>query len=202
MFDSDGTLADTLPWARRLFNDLAGRHGFRKVSEQEALQLRDLHGPELLRTLGVPLWRLPVIVRDMRAAMAEHVHEFKPFPGVDEALRALAGSGRVLGVISSNSEENVRRILGPELAGLMTRFSCGVSMFGKARRIKAMVRAAGVAPREAIYVGDEVRDAEAAREAGVDFGAVGWGQHSPEALRAAGAVEVFASVDEMRRKLA
>lgn len=42
---------------------------------------------------------------------------------------------------------------------------------------------------EAIYVGDEVRDAEAAREARVDFGAVGWGQHSPEALRAAGAVE-------------
>jgi phosphoglycolate phosphatase len=57
IFDSDGTLADTLPWMRSVFNELAEEHRFRKVAPQEFEAFRDLHGRELLRRLELGLPR-------------------------------------------------------------------------------------------------------------------------------------------------
>ncbi len=52
-------------------------------------------------------------------------------------------------------------------------------------------------PREGIYmVGDTLADVEAARACGVVAVAVASGPHSPEALRAAGAAHVFASLSD------
>ncbi len=57
----------------------------------------------------------------------------------------------------------------------------------------------GVAPAEAIYIGDETRDAEAAAEAGVAFGAVAWGYAAPAALLACRPAEVFAAPGDILR---
>jgi phosphoglycolate phosphatase len=105
------------------------------------------------------------------------------FDGVDGALQALAGGGMQLAVVSSNSEHNVRRVLGPGLAALVGQFECGMSIFGKASRIRQVITSAGVEPAHAIYIGDQGTDAEAARKAGVHFGAVRWGYAPIEALR-------------------
>jgi phosphoglycolate phosphatase len=201
IFDSDGTLADTLPWMRSIFNELAEEHGFRRVDPSEYPQLRDLPGRALLRELGLPLWKVPKVVNSLRRRMASHTGKFSLFPGIPEVLRRLAASGVRLAVVSSNSRENVERILGVENARLIAHFACGVSMFGKASRLRQVVRQSAVPPQQAIYVGDEIRDAEAARKAGVAFGAVTWGQHSPEALRAQHPTETFASCDEIAEKL-
>jgi phosphoglycolate phosphatase len=106
------------------------------------------------------------------------------FDGIADALRHLHGRGVQLAVVSSNSEHNVRTVLGPELTALVARFDCGMSVFGKASRIRAVLKACGVAPAEALYIGDQATDAEAARKAGVAFGAVHWGYATIDALRA------------------
>ena len=62
IFDSDGTLADTLPWIRSIFNDLADEHGFRRVKPEEAERLRNLEGTALLRELKLPLAKLPGVL--------------------------------------------------------------------------------------------------------------------------------------------
>ena len=59
IFDSDGTLADTLPRMRSIFNELAEEHGFKRVEPSEYHRFRDLHGAALLRELGLPLWKMP-----------------------------------------------------------------------------------------------------------------------------------------------
>jgi len=76
-------------------------------------------------------------------------------------------------VVSSNSEEVIRRVLGPELAELISLYACGASLFGKARKFK-QVTARGVSRDKVICIGDETRDIEAARAVGLDCGAVGW----------------------------
>jgi phosphoglycolate phosphatase len=58
-----------------------------------------------------------------------------------------------------------------------------------------------VAPEKVIYIGDEIRDAEAARAASVAFGAVTWGQHSVDALRAQNPDEFFNRVEEITNRL-
>ncbi|PYJ01367.1 MAG: hypothetical protein DME25_18275, partial [Verrucomicrobia bacterium] len=70
IFDSDGTLADTLPWMRSVFNELAEEHGFRRVELHDYERCRDLHGTALLRELGLPLWKLPRVVSSMRRRMS------------------------------------------------------------------------------------------------------------------------------------
>jgi phosphoglycolate phosphatase len=201
IFDSDGTLADTLPWMRSVFNELASEHGFRKVAPEEYERFRDLHGRALLKALELPIWKLPKVGHGMRNKMAQHIERFSLFAGISDVLRHLSAEGRQLAIVSSNSRANVQRILGRDNSGLISHYACGVSLFGKGARIRAVLRTSGVPAGEAIYVGDEIRDAEAARKAGVAFGAVAWGQHSVQALRAQNPAEFFISVQEIADKL-
>jgi len=57
-------------------------------------------------------------------------------------------------------------------------------LFGKGRALRRILRAEGVASAEAVYVGDEVRDIEAARSVGVTAVAATWGFQSEGILRA------------------
>jgi phosphoglycolate phosphatase len=201
IFDSDGTLADTLPWMRSVFNELADEHGFRRVEPDEYERFRDLHGAALRKALHLPLWKLPRVVTGMRRKMARHVDRFSVFPGVSEMMRCLSETGLQQAIVSSNSEANVRQILGPRNSSLVNHFGCGASLFGKSARIRSVLRRSRVALGNAIYIGDEIRDAEAARAAGVVFGAVAWGQHSAEALRAQKPAEFFNSVEDIAMTL-
>ena len=83
------------------------------------------------------------------------------FDGVPEALRAIAARGVKIAVVSSNAEGNVRRALGPELSALVTTWSCGAGLFGKAKHFRDVLRATKVAPERALSIGDEIRDIEA-----------------------------------------
>ena len=65
--------------------------------------------------------------------------------------------------------------------------------------VRRVVKRAGVAPSEAIAIGDEVRDLEAARGAGIAFGAVTWGYAAEEALRAREPDVVFEKVGDVVR---
>ncbi len=85
------------------------------------------------------------------------------------------------------------RALG-ENAELIPQFACGASLFGKAAKFKDVLKRTGIAAADAICIGDEVRDGEAARQAGIDFGAVSWGYASTEALRQTSPALVFDSV--------
>lgn len=186
---------------RSVFNELAAEHGFRRVEPHEHEQFRELHGRALLRELGLPLWKLPRVVNAMRRRMATHSGDFRLFPGVGAALHRLTEAGMQLAMVSSNSRENVERVLGPDHVKLMSHFACGVSMFGKAARLREVIRDGSIPRSQAIYIGDEIRDAEAAEKAGIDFGAVTWGQHSAEMLRAKMPALVFTRADEMAAKL-
>lgn len=201
LFDSDGTLANTLPWVSAAYNQLAAKYGFVPVGLNDHLALQHLTIPEMLRRTKVPAWRLPALVNGMRRLMAEHVHEFELFDGISDALQALSRAGMILGVVSSNSEDNVRAILGPANTALFQHFACSASIFGKTRKLRTVLRASGIPAQDTLYLGDEVRDAEAARAAGVNYGAVGWGLHSLEILRAQSPAEFFARPADIGRKL-
>lgn len=201
IFDSDGTLADTLPWLRSIFNELAEEHGFKRVEPQDYERFRELHGTALLRELGLPIWKLPRVAGSMRRRMTEHTGEFSLFPGTGEVLQRLAADGIQLAVVSSNSRANVERVLGVANVRLLRHFACGVSLFGKAAKLRQLLRQVGIPQSQAIYIGDEIRDAEAAEKAGIAFGAVTWGHHTEESLRAKHPAEVFQTVQEIADKL-
>lgn len=202
VFDFDGTLADSFPWTLGAMNEAADLYGFRRIEPHEVEDLRAYDNRQLVAHLGVSWWKLARVVRYVRRRMAQETERISLFPGVPEALRRLAGSGVGLAILTTNSEENVRLVLGPEAAALFGAWECGVPLFGKRRRLRRLLRRAGVAPPQALCVGDETRDLEAARAEGVAFGAVEWGFAAPAALRARAPEMTFATVAEMAERLA
>ena len=199
LFDFDGTLADSYAWFLGVVNRFADEHGFRRIEEPEIETLRGQSARQVMGALGVPAWKLPRIAHQMRREMAADIGRIGLFPGMDRVLRELARQGVELAVVTSNSRENVRRVLGPENAGLIRCYACGASIFGKRPKLRAVLRDSGIPAREAIAIGDEIRDLEAARAEGIAFGAVEWGYTRPEALRAQGPEEVFAGPEEILR---
>ena len=197
IFDFDGTLADSFPFFMSVFNELADQHGFRRVDAQQAERLRHYGPRDIMRHVGMPAWKLPLASRSFIERMRENAARIPLFDGVGEMLRELARSGLELAVVSSNSEQNVRLVLGPDLAALVRQYECGMSIFGKAARIRKVLQAAGVAPAQALYVGDQTTDADAARKAGVGFGAVSWGYAPIEALRRSAPQREFAAPGDL-----
>ncbi|EJW11645.1 putative phosphoglycolate phosphatase [Rhodovulum sp. PH10] len=201
VFDVDGTLADSFPWFSAVFNDVADRFGIRRVAPDEVAAMRRCGPRELLAMLGVARWKVPMIARHMRALKTEAIATIPLFPDAGKMLAAVAARGPVLTVVSSDTEANVRAMLGPEKAALVRHFACSAGMFGKARKFRAVLRRFGVRPHEAIAIGDEVRDAEAARAVGMAFGAVTWGYTDAAVMRACGPDLVFERMDEIASAL-
>jgi phosphoglycolate phosphatase len=203
VFDFDGTLADTFPWFASVLNGVADRFGFRKVETAEEVEaLRGLSSRQIIERLDVPIWKLPLIARHMRRLASEHAADMRTFEGVPAMLQELHASGARLSVVSSNSEANVRRVLGPESAARVELYACGTSLFGKAAQFRKILSAASVAPSEVLCIGDELRDAEAAAKVGIPFGAVAWGFTRRDALEKCSPHHLFLSVDDILRTLA
>jgi phosphoglycolate phosphatase len=196
ILDFDGTLADSFPWFLGVLNGVADRYRFRRVREDEVEMLRGRGARQIIAHLGIPFWKLPLVARHMRRLAARDAERIGLFDGVPDMLDRLAASGLTLAVVTSNSEENVRRTLGPS-ASRIAIFSCGTSTFGKAARFRAVAKRAGAPPEAVLCVGDELRDAEAARACGMRFGAVGWGYTRLDALLAASPDIVFRDVREI-----
>jgi phosphoglycolate phosphatase len=201
IFDLDGTLADSLPWFRRNVNDVADKFGFRRVEDADIEPLRRAGSREILKRLEVPLWKLPMIARHMRKLKAAHLADIALFPGVDAMLRAVADKGVRLALVSSDSEANARRQLGETNAALFSYFDCGASIFGKAAKFRRVLARAGIEAGQAISIGDEVRDIEAARAAGIACAAVTWGYAAPKALRAQAPDRMFDKMEEIAAAL-
>jgi phosphoglycolate phosphatase len=202
MFDFDGTLADTFPWFLRAVNRLADVHGFNTIEPGELDTLRGYSARRLVAHLGVPAWKLPKIGADMHRLMAEDIRQIRPFVGIGTMLRGLSDRGVVLAVVTSNAYDNVRHVLGREHAALIRYYACGASLFGKRGKLRKVLQQSGIRPSEAIFIGDELRDLEAARAEGIPFGAVAWGYTHVEALQAYASAEVFAHVGEVLEKVA
>jgi phosphoglycolate phosphatase len=181
VWDFDGTLADTLGMALATFNDLAVEYGFLPVDDPIAA--RSLGTLSFLRKHNVPLGRVPHLIKAYLSATKVRMESVRLFERVPEILRCLKSCGCQLGVLSSNSADNIRRCLRGN--GVEDEFDFVVGyprLFGKATALRRLLQNSSVRREQCLYIGDEVRDLEAAKKAGVDCAAAGWGLHSLELL--------------------
>ena len=200
IFDFDGTLADSFGWFLGALDQLAERHRFRRLPREELERLRGLDARGVIRELGVSWWRLAALARGFRKLAARDLAGMRLFEGVAPMLHRLAHAGLALGIVSTNSEANVRAVLGPA-AELIDYFDCGDGMFRKRFGLRRLLRRSTVGRSQALYIGDEIRDYQAARAAGIAFGAVSWGFTRPDALRALRPALVFDTVEEIVPRL-
>ncbi|WP_284090722.1 HAD family hydrolase [Acinetobacter pittii] len=183
IFDMDGTLVDSFSFFLGALNQLAKKHKFKSVELYEVEQYKHLSPKEIMKEMNVSRWKLPWIAKDFIRLMKERDQDVYMFEGMRDHLIELHKRGYTLAIITSNSKENCQSILGKELCELFSHIDGGSSIFGKAKRIKRVLNILNLNKEQAIYVGDQMTDGEAAHKAGIDFAAVGWGYTSAEKLK-------------------
>jgi len=198
IFDFDGTLADSWPWFLSTLDGTAARFGLRPVSAERAEALRGEDSHAVMRALGVPMWKVPGIAAHLKREAAAAPPP-PLFPGIPDLLHRLVTEGVILSVASSNTEAQIRRTLGPELSALIRHMAAEASLFGKASRFRRILRDSGIPAMAAMAIGDEARDIEAAREAGIAAGAVSWGYARPSLLASCAPDALFETPEAIAR---
>jgi len=164
------------------FNDLSDKFGLKKVYSEDLPELRSKTSREVLKHLGISVVKLPFVVRAARAQFQSRIDLLQPIDGIRGSLIRLKDLGYQIGILTSNSDENVRKFLNRNSLDFFDFVSSGASIFGKGRVIRSILRKQKVKGSEAVYVGDETRDIDAARAAGIRMISVSWGFNSRQIL--------------------
>ena len=107
--------------------------------------------------------------------------DLRPIPGIADALRELRRRGYRTGVLTSNSEANVRAFASHNSLEFDFVYGGG-QLFAKDELLKKMMEESHLSRDQMIYVGDETRDIEAAKKVNVKVIAVAWGFNSTKIL--------------------
>jgi phosphoglycolate phosphatase len=186
VFDLDGTLIDTAPDLVDTLNVIFAREGLPPVPYETARNLIG-GGARMMIARGIEAEgrvlspaELERLFADFIAHYSEHIADrSRPFPGLSDALDALAADGWRFAVCT-NKLERLSVLLLKEL-GLAHRFAviCGQDTFGMQKPNPEMlhrtVAAAGGSLRQAIMIGDSLTDIRTARAAGIPVIAVDFG---------------------------
>lgn len=183
IFDFDGTIADSFDTILKISNRLALEFGLKPVSVEDVKEFQNLSPREVIRRTNIPIYKLPYFLRRLQTELNHEITTIKPFPGIREALIRLQTDGYSLGIITSNSHDNVNLFIRQYQMRHLFRFvRTGVTLFGKARVINQTLNEYMLSRKSTIYVGDETRDVEAARKTQIKVVSVGWGFNSWQAL--------------------
>ncbi|WKN31594.1 HAD-IA family hydrolase [Porifericola rhodea] len=181
LFDFDGTIADSLHRLLQISNSFAEEYGFQKIEEKDIPLFRTKSTLEAFRELNVPLLKVPVIAAKVKKAFQQEVHLSRPFPQMKEVLEQLS-LVFCLGILTSNSEHNVGQFLKTHKLNHFDFIYTSSNLFGKSRSLRRIMREKAIKMSEIVYIGDEMRDIEAAKNIGMDMIAVSWGAHTEKVL--------------------
>lgn len=200
MFDFDGTLADTLPRILAIANRFADVYGYKKVAAEEIPTFREKKTRQAMRELNIPLLMLPHIATRIRQELTREIHLVQPIAGLPRVIEQLRLHYR-LGIVTSNSQDNVARFLSAQQIDGFEIIHTGTSLFGKGRVLRHILKQYQLLPAEVMYVGDEMRDVAAALKTGIQMAAVSWGIHTRQMLQQQKPTFLIDVPDELLRLL-
>lgn len=182
LFDFDGTIADSFGIIFDIFKTLVPQK--EELTKQQIRELRNKPYNELLSHFGVSVFKVPGLLIKGRQMLRSSIDKVEPFDGVVEVIRELHEAGYRLGILSSNSTQNIKWFLSKyELELCFDMVKGGVGLLSKPKAIRAMMKQSGNHASETVYIGDEPRDVDAAHKVGVRAIAVVWGFAGEQLLR-------------------
>ncbi len=183
LFDLDGTLIDSAPDLAGAANRLRADHG---MAPLPLADLRPMVGSGARGMVGVSFGVAPGDARfePLRDAFLAHydaclLETTQPFDGVEAMLSALEAAGVPWGIVTNKAT----RFTAPIVAGLGLAQRAVVVVCGDTtphskphpEPLWHAARAMGLAPQDVVYVGDDLRDAQAAKAAGMAMVVATWG---------------------------
>lgn len=185
LFDLDGTLIDSAPAILASYRDAFAAAGLEPVIPIDA----GIVGPPLLETLEMLAGTTDAGVVDRLAVGFKASYDSTgyrqtaAYAGVGEMLQRLADAGCSLSIATNKRLLPTRLIL--DHLGWSSHFAAvyALDLFEprlphKAAMIARLMQDRGIAPEQAVYVGDRSEDGESADANGLPFIAATWGYGS------------------------
>jgi 2-phosphoglycolate phosphatase len=190
LFDLDGTLVDSAPDLAGAVNDLRAERGLPPLPAR-VLRSEVGTGARGMLRLGFGLAPDDAGFADLRDAFlarydARKTRETDLFPAMRPVLDALARAGRPWGIVTNKAAWLAEPLVAalPGLAGSAT-LVCGDTAARAKPHPDPLLEAArrlGVEPAACVYVGDDLRDVQAAHAAGMRAVAAHWGYLGSDAV--------------------
>lgn len=182
-FDFDGTIADTLNVVVSITNRLALEFGHKPIQPEELAKIKKFSSRQIIKYSGISILKVPFLLARVRAELRKEIETVETFPELKAVLIELRNQVDTLGILSSNSQDNIVAFLSANnLHNLFDFVYTEAPLFSKSRIINKILKQTNVKPEESIYVGDETRDIEAAKRSHIKAIAVSWGFNSKEIL--------------------
>lgn len=203
LFDLDGTLLDTLTDLTASVNYALSRVGLPARSRDEVRSFLG-DGYKVLMEKACGGADSADALKYFTEYYAVHLEDnTAPYPGVTDALAALAAKGRKMAVVSNKGYDAVQVLCGRFFAPHVTLYY-GVSDTLKKKPAPDMLLAAmrdlHSDAEDCVMVGDGEPDIAMARAAGIDIISVTWGFRTREQLEKAGGT-VFLDKTKMLAEL-
>lgn len=183
LFDFDGTLVDSFYCTVEKTILLADEFKFRKIQDHEIESLRELSSKEVMKFLEIPFYQIPQLIYHMRKHLRNEIPKLPPVAQICPTLEALHQANCSLGILTSNSVENVTLWL--ELHKMRHFFDfihTESHYFSKKTLLKKTLTRYQIDKTQTFYVGDETRDIDAAHKNQIQSIAVTWGYNSEKTL--------------------
>jgi N-acetyl-D-muramate 6-phosphate phosphatase len=189
LFDLDGTLVDSAPDLAGAVNELRAANG---LAAMPLDQLRPLVGSGARGMVGAAFGVTPgdaryASLRDdfLQRYAARLLHLTVVFAAIVPVLRRIEAESLRWGIVTNKALHLAEPIvagtgLSPRAAVLIAGDSTAHTKPHPAPLLEA-ARRIGVDPARCVYVGDDIRDMQAGRAAGMATLAAGWGYLGPEA---------------------
>jgi len=183
IFDFDNTIADALSAWINAYNSVAPKYGCRVIGPENYDVLRGKTAWQIKKALGVPLFKAAAMRREIRQIFSSGIAQLKFHRGMDKVIPELFAKQYRLGIFSSNTRENLRQFLqNNDFHKYFEFVEPEASLFYKGWQLKRVLKKYNIDPSQAFYIGDETKDVDAAKKAGMKSAAVTWGVNSKVAL--------------------
>ena len=221
IFDMDGTILDTVDDLTASVNYAMGQCGHRtgftredgcrmfgsgahtalqralamEAGEQDDASLRRIGTPDMMTVPGISEEEVSRIEAVFRPWYLVHsMDRTGPYEGIPELLRTLKDRGFLTAVVSNKPDPAVARLAADCFENLFASAAGerpGIRRKPAPDMVEAVLDSFGLAPDQALYIGDSEVDVETAANCGMDCVCVSWGFRPADFLRSLGPLAVI-----------
>lgn len=183
IFDFDGTIVDSYQTIIAKLNSLSDEYQFSKITSVDSEAIRHLSSMDALKKINIDLFKVPKVFKRVRELIHADMCTLQPFRDMPRVLATLHSLGHSLGIVTSNTKNNVYNWLEhQQLLNLFNFIHVDSIFYSKKPILQKTLKKFAIDRAQAFYIGDEVRDIVAAKQCQIFSMAVTWGYNSETLL--------------------
>jgi len=183
IFDFDGTIADSFSKTLEISNKLAEEFKIHRIKKEEVEMIKNMSYRNIIDYLKIPVFKIPLLVNRLKKELYKNITSIKPVEGLQVVLEGLKSKNYTLGILTSNSIYSVKKFLENNQLDFFDFIESTSKIWSKNTTLNKLIKKNDFPLEKIIYIGDEIRDINAAKKAGVKMISVTWGYNSKNSLK-------------------